>query len=156
MSCSENNVIDFVCRANKRESTVKPTLLCLIDSEAGRLNVEDRLESQYEIETVMTIFNALQALKKEVPTGIVVQLHLKDENCFDFLRMLASNSAFSQIPTITCCVDDVFDKNIEEYLIKVACFMGSRLYISCADFYSPELASKMALGLNSRIIPLAS
>ncbi|MDR3616534.1 MAG: hypothetical protein P4L53_23445 [Candidatus Obscuribacterales bacterium] len=156
MSCSENNVIEFAIRASKPEAGAKPKLLCLIDSETGRLNLVDRLVSNYEIKTFSTIFNALQSLKNEIPAGVIVQLHLKDENCFDFLRMLASNPNFSQIPTITCCVADVFDKNIEDYLIKVASFMGSHLYISCAEFYSPALALKVTFGLDSKIIPLAS
>jgi len=156
MSCCENNVIDFANRANKQESATKLKLLCLIDSEMGRVNLVDKLKYNYELKTVPTIFNALQALKNEIPAGVVVQLHLKDENCFDFLRMLTSNPAFSQIPTITCCVDDVFDRSIEDYLIKVASFMGSRLYISCDEFYSPALCSKMAIGLESRFVPLAS
>jgi response regulator RpfG family c-di-GMP phosphodiesterase len=156
MSCSENNVIDFASRANKQEAVAKLKLLCLIDSEIGRLNLVDKLKANYEIKTVSTIFNALQLLKQEIPACVIVQLHLKDENCFDFLRMLASNSEFSRIPTITCCVDDVFDKNIEDYLIKVASFMGSKLYIPCADFYSPALGSKVALSLASKLFPLAS
>jgi response regulator RpfG family c-di-GMP phosphodiesterase len=156
MSCSENNVIEFASRASKQESCAKPKLFCLIDSEAGLLNVVNRLVSNYEIRTFSTIFNALQSLKNEIPAGVIVQLHLKDENCFDFLRMLSSNPTFSHIPTITCCVADVFDKNIEDYLVKVASFMGSHLYISCAEFYSPALDLKVALGLDSKIIPLAS
>ena len=157
MTESGNNVIRFAatpaCKTNK---PTKHTLLCLTDSASAHENLVKKCCGIFELTMATTIFNALQALKSEIPSMIVVQLHLKDENCFDFLRMLKSNPTFAKIPIVTCCVDDVFDKNIEDYLVKATKAMGSELYIPCSEFYSLSLAPKLVSVNDLSLVPVAS
>lgn len=126
------------------EANVMARVLCLVDSDRARASLEEFLGGAFEIDCAPTILLALQILKKKTPDAIVVQLHLEKESCFDFLRAVENNSDYAGIPVITCCIEDVFDKQIEEYLIKVSEFLGSKLYVCCNDFYSARLQREIA------------
>jgi CheY-like chemotaxis protein len=125
------------------ENTMKTKILCLFDSQKARTGLGDLLGSAYDTECVPTILAALQSLKRSKPAVIVVQLHLRDESCFDFLRALENNPECASIPVMTCCVEDVH-KSTEEYLIKVSEFLGSKIYVRCQDFYSARLQREVA------------
>jgi CheY-like chemotaxis protein len=119
-------------------------VLCLFDSDEAKTSLENLLGCAYETECVPTILAALQSLRKSRPDAIIVQLHLREESCFDFLRALENNPEYTSIPVITCCIVDQFDKSIEEYLIKVSTFLGSKIYVCCQDFYSARLQREVA------------
>jgi PleD family two-component response regulator len=125
------------------EMTMTSKILCLFDSHKAETGLGDLLGSAYDTECVPTILAALQSLKRSKPVVIVVQLHLREESCFDFLRALENNPEYASIPVITCCVEDV-NKSIEEYLIKVSEFLGSKVYVRCQDFYSARLQREVA------------
>ena len=126
------------------EKKMAAKVLCLSDCEKAKANLENLLGSSFETECVPTILSALQSMKRSKPDAIVVQLHLREESCFDFMRALENNAEYATIPVITCCVEDVFDKSIEEYLRKVSQFLGSKVYVNCPDFYSARLQRQVA------------
>jgi PleD family two-component response regulator len=125
------------------EKTMTSKILCLFDCQKAQTGLGDLLGSAYETECVPTILAALQSLKRSKPAAIVAQLHLREESCFDFLRALENNPEYASIPVITCCVEDV-NKSIEEYLIKVSAFLGSKIYVRSQDFYSARLQREVA------------
>ncbi len=127
-----------------RDKKMSAKILCLFDSEEARQRLQSLLGDGYELEIVPTILAALQSLKKEIPAAIVVQLHLGEESCFDFLNAVENNADYAKVPVITCCTEDVFDKSIEEYLIRVTRFLGSKSYVCGRDFYSPKLPIEVA------------
>ncbi len=125
------------------ETDMTAKVLCLFDSPVAMAGLAALLGPSYETECVPTILAALQSMKRARPDVIVVQLHLRDESCFDFLRTLENNPQYASIPVITCSVDSV-DKRIEEYLIKVSRFLGSKIYVCSEDFYTDRLQHEVA------------
>lgn len=130
-------------------------VLCLVDCPLAKANLEARLSSSYEVEFQPTILAALHSLRKEIPQAIVVQMHLQNESCFDFLSTLENNSEYLQIPVVTCCVENVFDKNIEDYLMKATRCLGSKTYLRCQDFYSEKLPMAVSDCIACRTLPAA-
>jgi CheY-like chemotaxis protein len=115
------------------------TVLCLYDSEEVLKSLEQSLEPGFRLVSATTVLNAVKQMRKSAPDLIVVQLHLKEESCFDFLKIAQSTVSEKEIPMVAVSAGETCDQTIETYLKRVCNYFGCTSYLSSEDFQSGAL-----------------
>jgi CheY-like chemotaxis protein len=91
-----------------------------------------------------SITNALQELTRCEPDLIVVQLHMQDENCFDFFKVARDIVVERDIPMIAVSAIDACDESIESYLKRCCQYFGCREYVANDDFRSNAFVHQLS------------
>ena len=103
-----------------------------------------------------TVLSALQELKDILPDLVVVQVGLRSESCFDFLKPAQLATAARLIPMIAFSAENHFHESIESFLRKACLFFGCLGYLKADEFRSSELGLELAKHLRDRSLCRAS
>jgi hypothetical protein len=115
------------------------TVLCLADCEDASETLRERLGPGCRLVVVSTVLGALSELRKFTPDLVFVQVCLKDESCFDFLRVAQQVTVPKQIPMIAANVQNVLHETTEPFIRRTCLFFGCRQYLTESDFHSDGL-----------------
>jgi DNA-binding response OmpR family regulator len=115
------------------------TVLCLTDCDEASEMLRDRLGPGCRLIVASTILGALSQLRKFTPDLIFVQICLKEESCFDFLRVAQLVTEPKKIPMIAANVKDVLHESTESFIRRTCLFFGCRQYLTEQDFHSDGL-----------------
>lgn len=115
------------------------TVLCLTDCEKASETLQERLGPCCRLVVASTVLGALSELRKFTPDLIFVQVCLKNESCFDFLRVAQQITEHKKIPMIAANVVDVMHESTESFIRRTCLFFGCRQYLTVLDFNSDGL-----------------
>jgi PleD family two-component response regulator len=93
--------------ANGWEDPMQYSILCLFDSDSAIERLRLLAGSNCTVIAVKTVLGALQEFKKCNADMVLVQVGLKDESCFDFLRAAQPLAEGKNVPMVAVSLDDV-------------------------------------------------
>jgi len=120
------------------------TILCLFDCEEALESLAMRLSPQFRLVSCSSIHSALQQLTRCNPDLVVVQLHMQDENCFDFFKVARDIVIEREIPMIAISAHEACDQSIESYLKRCCQYFGCREYVGNDDFRSNAFVCQLS------------
>lgn len=120
------------------------SVLCLFDSDLAVERLRSSLGPTCHVTAVSTVLGALQELKKMTPDLVIVQVGLRDESCFDFLKAAQPVAMKKNVPMVAVSIEDAYHDSIETFIAKSCQFFGCKCYLPYADFSSDALRFLLA------------